>query len=206
MSSSCCEEKSCDLEQIRDSHSRVLKIVLAVNLVMFVVEFAFGLLARSTALMGDSLDMLGDATVYAMSLYVVTRSLRIKAKVTLVKGAIMVLLGLIVLAEAIRTVLSDVLPVSETMGWIGTVALGANAFCLWLLTRHKNDDLNMRSVWICSRNDIIANVSVLVAALLVGTLQSQWPDVIVGSIISLLFLGSGLSVFRGALKTLSPQN
>jgi cation diffusion facilitator family transporter len=176
----------------------VLKIVLAINLVMFFTEFGFGVLARSTALKADSLDMLGDATVYAFSLYVVARSARSKAKVALLKGAIMIAFGLGILAEAIHKIGSDSVPFSQTMGAIGALALFANSICLWLLLKHRNDDLNMRSTWICSRNDIIANTSVLFAALLVYGTQSKWPDIFVGAGISLLFLRSGLSVFREA--------
>jgi Co/Zn/Cd efflux system component len=205
MGAGCCEAKGTELDKMRESHSRVLKAVLAINLIMFVTEFAFGWIGNSTSLMGDSLDMLGDAVVYAMSLYFIASNEQTQARVTLLKGGIMVTLGLVVLVEAAFKSMSDVMPVAQTMGWVGGLALAANTYCLWALTRYRNDDLNMRSVWICSRNDIIANTSVLVTAILVATLQSKWPDIVVGSAIALLFIGSGFGVLKAARTALNPR-
>lgn len=202
----CCGKKGCEIDQLRDSHSRVLKAVLFINLVMFFVEFTFGVLSKSTSLKADSLDMLGDATVYAFSLYVVAKSNLMKAKAAFLKGAMMLIFGAGVLGDAVLKVFSNVVPVSQTMGLIGAIALLANALCLFLLTRHKSDDVNMRSVWICSRNDIVANVSVLIAAFLVGVLHSKWPDILVGSGIAVLFLSSGFIVLKEAIIEMKPKS
>lgn len=176
--------------KLREKQARVLKIVLAINLVMFGVEFSSGLWAKSTALMGDSLDMLGDAIVYGFSLYVLHKSERTRATAAFLKGLIIMAFGLWVLAEAVQKIFSDSIPLAETMGIIGFVALVANVACLLLLIKHKDDDLNMKSTYLCSRNDIISNTGVLVAAALVALTNSKWPDIAIGLIIAVLFLRS----------------
>ncbi|MEX2326191.1 MAG: cation diffusion facilitator family transporter [Pseudomonadales bacterium] len=199
--SDCCNDKACDIELLRERQSNLLKIVLGVNLVMFLVEFAAGVIAASTSLMADSLDMLGDAIVYGFSLYVVARSDRWKSGAAFFKAAIMAIFGLFVLAEASWKFLHPVTPVYEIIGLVGLIALAANGFCLFLLTRHRDDDVNMRSVWLCSRNDIIANVSVLVAAVGVYMTASQWPDLVIGLMIATLFLRSAWFVANDAWDT-----
>jgi cation diffusion facilitator family transporter len=186
----CCENKGTELALLRGKQAHVLKIVLAINLVMFFVEFSSGLMAQSTALMADSLDMLGDAIVYGFSLYVLHKSHKLRATAALLKGLIIVIFGLSVLVEATFKIFGSAVPVSQTMGLIGALALVANASCLFLLYRHRDDDINMRSTWTCSRNDIISNVGVLAAAVLVALTNSKWPDVVVGFIIAILFLRS----------------
>jgi cation diffusion facilitator family transporter len=198
MSSSCCENKSHELDQLRGKQAKVLKLVFAINFAMFFIEFFQGWMARSTALMADSLDMLGDAFVYGFSLYVLAKSDLWKARAATLKGVIMLGFGLFVLAEAIHKILHPVLPQSETMGMIGLLALVANLVCLWLLYAHRQDDINMQSTWLCSRNDIIANSSTLVAAYLVTKLNSWWPDIIVGTLIASLFLKTSIGVLRSA--------
>ena len=183
----------------RAKQGKVLSAVLWVNLVMFFLEFGFGIISGSSALLADSLDMLGDAAVYAFSLYVLARSLLVRARATLLKGFIMLASGVGVSFEVMRRALEGGLPGAETMGIIGGMALLANAFCAYLLFSHRDDDSNLRSTWLCSRNDVIANLSVIVASLLVGYTNSKWPDIFVGSLIALLFLTSSLSVFRDAV-------
>jgi Co/Zn/Cd efflux system component len=117
----------------------------------------------------------------------------------MLKGLIMAAFGIGVLAEATMKALSGVVPAAETMGVIGAVALLANVFCLVLLFRHRSDDVNMRSTWLCSRNDIVANVGVLGAAALVAITQTNWPDIIIGSLIALLFFASALTVLQESL-------
>lgn len=185
---------------MRDKQSNVLKTVLIINGVMFLIEATAGILDRSTALLGDSLDMFGDAVVYAFSLYVLHKSLQWKARAAALKGVIMLAFGIGVLVEAFFKAISDVMPVAQTMSVVGASALAANLCCLYLLYRHRQDDINMRSTWICSRNDIIANSSVLVAALLVNILNSKWPDIIVGGMIAALFLGSAFPVLKEAFR------
>ncbi len=200
---SCCENKSSELVALREKQKNVLVIVLIINTLMFFIEFIFGYLSSSTALIADSLDMLGDATVYAFSLYVINKSIKWKATAALLKGIIITIFGLYVLAEAISKMMSDIVPIAETMGIVGVIALIANSSCLILLLKHRDDDINMKSTWICSRNDIIANTGVLAAALLVSLLNSKWPDVIVGMSIAFVFLKSSFSILResyGELK------
>jgi Co/Zn/Cd efflux system component len=169
---------------------------------MFAVELTAGLLAASVSLVADSLDMLGDALVYGFSLYVVTRGARMKAVAALLKGGIMAAFGLFVLGQAIYRVMVPQLPVFEAIGAMGLLALAANGVCLGLLWRHRADDVNMTSVWLCSRNDIVANVSVLFAAFGVWLTDSGWPDILVGLALAVLFLRSALFVLRGSLVQL----
>jgi cation diffusion facilitator family transporter len=199
---SCCEAKADDLVVLREKQGRVLKIVLAINLFMFVAEFTGGWLSRSTALMADSLDMLGDAAVYGFSLYVLHKSDKWRAGAALLKGLIIFAFGLGVLAQAGQRAFSDSLPSYEGMGLIGLAALIANGICLYLLTRHRDDDLNMRSTYICSRNDIISNTGVLLAAGLVWVTSSKWPDIAIGLLIAFVFLRSALPILMESIAAL----
>jgi cation diffusion facilitator family transporter len=198
----CCEDKGCEVSALRESHGRVLWIVLAVNATMFLIEGAAGVVAHSTSLLADALDMLGDALVYGFSLFVLMRSARWQAGAALAKGAFMLVFGLGVLGEAIYKVFDPVMPGVETMGVIGGLALGANLVCFFLLYRHRSDNLNMSSTWLCSRNDIVANVGVLLAAGGSYALASRWPDVVVGATIAGLFLASSLGVLRKSFREL----
>lgn len=198
----CCNDKACEIDALRSRQSATLKAVLAINAVMFVVELTAGLLGNSLSLVADSLDMLGDALVYGFSLYVVARGAEMKARAALFKGLIMAAFGLFVLGQAIYHIVYPQLPVFETIGAIGLLALAANGTCFFLLWRHRADDINMSSVWLCSRNDIIANIAVLFAAVGVWLTHSGWPDIVIGLALAALFLRSSLSVVREALKTL----
>lgn len=198
----CCTDKSCEIEALRTRQSSTLKVVLGINAVMFVVELTAGLLASSVSLVADSLDMLGDSLVYGFSLYVVARGARMKAVSALFKGGIMAAFGFFVLGQAIYKIIVPQVPVFETIGAIGLLALAANSLCLALLWRHRADDINMSSVWLCSRNDIVANVSVLFAAAGVWLTGSGWPDIVVGLALAVLFLRSALYVLRGATTEL----
>jgi Co/Zn/Cd efflux system component len=202
----CCNDKACEIEALRNRQSATLKIVLGINAVMFGVELTAGLLASSVSLVADSLDMLGDALVYGFSLYVVARSARLKAISALFKGSIMAAFGLFVLGQAIYKTIAPQVPVFEAIGAIGFLALAANSLCLALLWRHRADDINMNSVWLCSRNDIITNVSVLFAALGVWLTGSGWPDILVGLALAVLFLRSALFVLRRATTELRAGN
>jgi Co/Zn/Cd efflux system component len=198
----CCAAKTDELAGLRAEHKRTLVLVLVINAALFVVEAIAGILASSTALLADSLDMLGDAAVYVFSLYVLARNMEWKAKAALGKGAIMALFGLGVLFEVIHKILSGTVPIAGTMGLIGALVLVGNGICFLLLYRHRSDDLNMRSTWLCSRNDIIANAAVLVAAAAVGIFASAWPDILVGSAIAALFLKSALTVLSESFSEL----
>jgi len=169
---------------------------------MFVAEGCAGLLAHSTSLLADALDMLGDALVYGFSLFVLARSVRWQAGAALAKGVFMLAFGLGVLGEAAYKVFNPIMPGFEMMGVIGGVALAANLVCFSLLYRHRRDNLNMSSTWLCSRNDLIANVGVLLATGVTYLLASRWPDIIVGCIIASLFLGSAFNVLSQAIQAL----
>lgn len=198
----CCSGKSCELEALRERQSATLKTVLVINAVMFVIELSAGLLSGSVSLVADSLDMLGDALVYGFSLYVVARGAAMKARAALFKGFIMLGFGLFVLGQAVWRILHPELPVFETIGLIGLLALTTNGYCFYLLWKHRSEDINMSSIWLCSRNDIIANVSVLFAAAGVWLTHSGWPDIAVGLALAALFLRSALHVLRESLREL----
>ena len=196
----CCTNVSCEIEKLQARQSQTLKTVLGINAGMFIVEIVAGIMARSTALLADSLDMLGDALVYGLSLYVVKKNDSWKASSALLKGLIMAVFGVCVLAEGGYKLLHPQIPHYETIGLIGLLALAANGVCFLLLWRHRSDDINMQSVWLCSRNDILANVLVLLAAAGVWMTASQWPDLVVGLCIALIFLRSAFSVIRDAWR------
>jgi cation diffusion facilitator family transporter len=196
MSDSCCSSKGQELERIAQQadQRQVLLIVLAINAVMFFVEFGAGILAGSTALMADATDMLGDALVYAVSLYALARSDRWKAGAAMFKGAFILLLGLGIVINVIVKIRSGVPPSSNLMLAFGALALVANLACLRLLWRFRSLDVNMSSTFECSRNDVISNVGVLVAAAAVALFASPWPDIVIGSAMAVLFLRSSFRV------------
>ena len=202
----CCNDKACEIEALNNRQSSTLKIVLGINAVMFIVELTAGLMSGSVSLVADSLDMLGDALVYGFSIYVVARGATMKANAALFKGGIMAIFGLFVLGQAICKIVFPQVPEFEAIGAIGLLALAANSICFALLWRHRVDDINMSSVWLCSRNDIIANVSVLFAAAGVWLARSGWPDILVGLALAALFLRSALYVLREAITELRAIN
>ena len=179
---------------------RVLIIVLALNAAMFALELGTGLLARSTALVADSADMLGDALVYGLSLYAVGRGETWKARAALLKGGLMAAFAAGVLGQAALRLVRGDAPIAEAMGAVGLVALAANALCLLLLWRLRDDDVNMRSAWLCSRNDVMANVAVLLAAAAVRATGSGTPDLAVGLAIAAMFGTSAARVLRDGLR------
>src|SRR5256885_2684311 len=199
----CCEDKICAIQALRERQASTLRIVLAINAVMFIVELASGLMARSTALLSDSLDNLGDALTYGLSLYAVPRGPRAKAKVALFKGGLILAAGLFVLGQIGYRLLVPAYPLFEAMGLVSLIALLANATCLALLWKHRGEDINMSSVWECSRNDIASNLAVFAAAGAVWLFDSRWPDLIVGVLLAGLFMRSAWRVLGSALKELA---
>lgn len=181
---------------------RVLWIVLAINAAMFVVELGAGLLAGSVALQADSLDMLGDALVYGVSLAVVGGPGHRLARAAQLKGVVMLAFGLAVVAQVVFKVLKGVPPDPTIVSATGALALGANVVCLVLLSRRREDDINMHSTWVCSRNDIVANLGVMVSAAGVAVFGSIWPDVVVSLAIVALFLRSASGVLAAATAQL----
>jgi Co/Zn/Cd efflux system component len=198
----CCSDKECAIEELKARQSGTLKIVLAINAVMFVIELTSGLLARSTALLSDSLDNLGDALTYGLSLHAVDRGARSKAKVAIFKSGLIMAAGVFVLGQVIYGVLHPGVPVFEAMGIVSLIALAANGACLALLWKHRADDVNMSSVWECSRNDIASNIAVFLAAGAVWLTQSGWPDLLVGLALACLLLRSAINVTASALHEL----
>lgn len=191
----CCDS-GCSLDRLRERQRGTLLSVLGINAVMFLVIVAAALYGRSTALLADSLDNLGDALTYGLSLYAVTRSAAVKAKVALFKGGLILLAALAVLAQIVYKFFVPSLPLFEVMGMFSLMGLAANSLCLFLLWRHRQDDVNMTSVWECSRNDIVANLSVLIAAGAVWLTGSGWPDVVIA-------LGLVIFLMRSAFRVLS---
>jgi cation diffusion facilitator family transporter len=198
----CCENKSCALDALRDRQTATLKIVLVINVVLFVAEITAAIYSRSSALLSDSLDNFGDALTYGISLYAVARSAEMKAKVALFKSALIFTAGFVVLGQVIYRVFNPAVPLFETMGIMSLVALAANAGCLTLLWKHRIEDVNMSSVWECSRNDIASNLAVFVSAGAVWFFGSGWPDVIVALALAALFLWSATGILRRALQAL----
>lgn len=196
----CCSAKEQEIAALgaHGDVKRVLQIVLAINLIMFVAEFTAGVLARSTALMADSVDMFGDALVYMLSLYALNRGLRWRAGAAVAKGGIIAAFGVWVMIEAGLKLVHGVTPVASTMFIFGLIALAANLTCLALLYRYRKRDVNMSSTFECSRNDVISNTGVLLAAGGVYATGAAWPDILVGAIIALLFFGSAIRVLREA--------
>jgi Co/Zn/Cd efflux system component len=183
---------------------RVLQTVLAINGASFVVELVASLLAHSTALLADSVDMLGDAIVYGFSLYVVGRGAGWVARAALLKGGVMAAFGAGVLVEVALKLARGLVPAVGIMTGVGLLALAANGGTLLVLWRRRADDVNMRSAWLCSRNDVIANGAVLLAAGGVALTGSAWPDVVAGLLIAALFTTSAVDVIRAARRELHP--
>ncbi len=167
---------------------------------MFGAEAVGGVIARSTALFADSLDMLGDAAVYGFSLYVISRGPRWQARAALLKGFIMAALGAGVFLQAALKIAYALTPTVEVMGWLGLLALLANLVCLGLLRSRRHDDLNMRSAWVCSRNDVVGNVAVLIAAAGVSVSGSAWPDIVVGLTVAGIVSYSAVKVISEARR------
>lgn len=197
MSQDCCVDLTLTARQ-HQQIKKVLWIVFALNLGMFFIEMGAGLVAKSSALTADSLDMLADAFVYGLSLYVLTESHTLKARASLVKGLLMSLLGLFVVGESVYKIFNPTLPLGQTITVIGGIALLANLASFILLIRHKGEDLNLKSAWVCSRNDVTSNVAVIIAGFLVLYFQSMWPDIIVGLGMSALVLHSSVEIIKEA--------
>lgn len=199
--SGCCDN-TCSIDALQARQRGTLNAVLAINAVMFVVIMAAALYAHSTALLADSLDNLGDALTYGLSLYAVSRGARAKARVSLFKGGLILLAALAVAAQVVYRLFVPSTPVFELMGVFSLVGLVANAACLFLLWRHRQDDVNMSSVWECSRNDIASNLSVFIAAGAVWATASAWPDLLVAMGLVWLLMRSAMRVTRASLAEL----
>ena len=180
--------------------------VFGINAFMFIVIVVAALYSYSSALLSDSVDNLGDAFTYALSLYAVHRGAATKAKVALIKGRLILLGACVVTAQIIYKLFVPIVPTFEIMGAFSLLALLANTSCLLLLWRHRNEDVNMSSVWECSRNDIVVNVSVVIAAIAVWLTNSGWPDIIIAACLVVLLLRSASRVIQSARLELRTQN
>ncbi|WP_339411050.1 cation diffusion facilitator family transporter [Pseudomonas sp. EA_35y_Pfl2_R5] len=206
MGVNCCNStSSCDTTRISKRYRTILWIALAVNLGMFGVEIVAGMRAGSVSLLADSLDFLGDAANYGISLWVLGMSLTLRAKASLFKALSMLVFGVGVLIAAIWHLLSGQLPDAPTMGVVGILALLANVGVAALLYAYREGDSNMRSVWLCSRNDALGNIAVLLAALGVFGTGSAWPDLLVASIIAGLAITASYQVMRQARQELTEE-
>lgn len=200
--SGCCDQ-NCSLNGLLERQRGTLLIVLGINAVMFFVIVAAALYGKSSALLADGLDNLGDALTYGLSLYAVSKGAAVKAKVALFKGVLILLAALAVVAQLTYKLVVPGVPVFEVMGIFSLAGLAANSTCLLLLWRHRKEDVNMSSVWECSRNDIASNLSVLVAAGAVWLTGSQWPDTIVALGLICLLMRSAIRVISSARSELS---
>ncbi|MBA3014377.1 MAG: cation transporter [Proteobacteria bacterium] len=198
---SCCED-NCAVEALRESQRGTLRNVLGINAVMFLLIVVAALYGKSTALLADSLDNLGDALTYGLSLYAVSRVDAVKAKVALFKGGLIFLAACAVVAQIVYKFFVPSVPVFEIMGMFSLLGLVANSLCLYLLWRHRHADVNMSSVWECSRNDIASNISVFVAAGAVWLTGSSWPDIIVALGLVWLLIRSSIRVVSSAMVAL----
>jgi Co/Zn/Cd efflux system component len=196
--SKCCNQ-DCSIDQLHEKQRGTLHIVLGINAVMFIVIVIASVIGKSTALMADSLDNFGDALTYALSLYAVSRGAKVKAKVALFKGYLILLAAIIVAIQIIYKLFVPSVPIFEIMGTFSLLGLTANSLCLFLLWRHRNEDINMSSVWECSRNDIASNLSVFIAAGAVWFTVSGWPDIVVALGLVWLLISSAIRVISSAM-------
>jgi len=199
--SGCCDD-DCSVEQLHARQRGTLHAVLSINAVMFVVIVAAAVHAGSSALLADSLDNLGDALTYGLSPYAVSRGDDVKARVALFKGALILLAALIVAGQIAYRLFVPEVPSFEIMGTFSLLGLAANSACLFLLWRHRDEDVNMSSVWECSRNDIASNLSVFFAAGAVWITGSGWPDIVVALGLLWLLTRSAIRVISSAMHQL----
>ena len=202
MSSRCCDS-GCSTPAVNPSFRKALWVALAINLIMFVVEIISGLRSGSVSLLADAIDFAGDAANYGITLVVLSMGLVWRSRAAMVKGLTMLAFGVFVLGRAGWSVYADVVPEPLTMGVIGTLALIANVVVALMLYAFREGDSNMRSVWLCSRNDAIGNVAVMIAAAGVFGTGAAWPDLVVALVMAGLALSAGFSVVRQAQQELA---
>lgn len=201
MGADCCANEP-RFEGLSVDYRRRLWAVILINASMFLVEMAAGALAGSQALQADALDFLGDSLTYGMSLAVIGAAGRTRAWAAVTKGVSLTMMGLWVFGSTAYHVFILGLPRAEVMGIIGLMALSANVASVLILVRYKDGDANVRSVWLCSRNDAIGNVAVMLAALAVWVTASKWPDLIIAAAMAGLFLWSSAQILRQSVQEL----
>lgn len=194
-------ECGCGTEQADELERKTLRILLAVNAAMFLVEIILGWLAESTGLIADSLDMFADAAVYAISLYAVGESIRRKSTAARISGVLQIILGVGVFLEVLRRIFFGSEPESFVILAVGALALSANIYCLMLISRHREGGVHMRASWIFSTNDVIANLGVIISGVLVAALGNRYPDLIIGAIISVIVIRGGFRILQEARQS-----
>ena len=197
MSSGCCDDETAN-NLAAGERRKTLYAVLWINALMFAGELTAGILVDSKALIADSADNLGDTLVYVISLFVVARSLRWRAGAAFAKGLIQLAFGIGIVASIVASLMGEPQPIGPAMMAVAGAALIGNLICFALLMKHRGEDVNMRSVWLCSRNDVIGNLGVIVAGGLVIALDSFWPDIVVASAVAAVFLHTAYQVLRDA--------
>lgn len=201
MSRDCCE-KQIVADALRRQERRVLSTVLAINLAMFTLMVAAAMQSGSSSLLSGGLDNLGDALTYAVSLAVIGSTLQVKARVALLKAALILLAAVVVAAQIVWRLTHPSTPIFETIGIAALLNLAANLVCLRLLYPYRHGDVNMASAWECSRNDVGEGFAVLAAAMGVWLFRSGWPDLLIAAALLVMFLRSSLRVFRASLQGL----
>lgn len=196
----CCGQSNSAFDGMSHDYRRRLWLVIALNAGMFVVEMAAGQAAGSKALQADALDFFGDAVTYGISLAVIGASLKTRALAALAKGTSLLLMGIWVAGSTLYQVFVLGVPQAAVMGSVGFLALAVNLASVMLLVRYKDGDANVRSVWLCSRNDAIGNVAVMLAALGVWGTATAWPDLIVAGLMASLFVSSAVQILRQAIR------
>jgi Co/Zn/Cd efflux system component len=205
MGAHCCDHDHGSAASASPAYRRVLGVALGLNLAMFAVEIGAGLAAQSASLLADSLDFLGDAANYGLSLFVLGMALRWRARASLVKATTMGAFGLWVAVTTIHHALAGTVPAAPMMGIVGVLAFAVNFGVALLLYRWREGDSNMRSVWICTRNDAIGNLAVIAAAVGVFGSGTGWPDYLVAAIMSGLALWGASQIMRHAVGELRAQ-
>lgn len=194
MSASCCGPKNINIKEVNKSFKTVLWFALVLNFSMFILENFQGIFSQSLSLRADAIDFLGDSANYFVTLFVLTSTVKTKATVSLTKAIFMFGFGLWVLVEAVIRFNNDTIPNSFTMSWVGILALAVNGIVAFLLYRFRDGDSNMQSVWLCSRNDAIGNIAVVMASAGVYFYASKWPDLVVAVFMAVLSVSASLKV------------
>lgn len=206
MSNECGCGSNVKFDGSTPEYKRILKIIIVINFTMFIVELGGGILAGSMALLADCMDFLGDSATYTISFIVIGMPLSIRAKAGMLKGVSLLFISALVLGATSYRIFAESVPEAVTMGTIGFVALGANVVSAMLLLRFKDGDSNIRSVWLCSRNDAIGNLAVILAASGIFVTDSGWPDLLVAGVMASLFSHSAFHIIRQSWRELQNKN
>lgn len=188
----------CKFEAKNKAQRKILRILFAVNAAMFVIGIIAGTLARSTALVADSLDMFADAAVFGISLFAIGKSQSKKVRAAFLSGIFQTTLASLVLVDVVRQALFGSEPESSLMMGIALLSLLVNSYCMFLMVKHRHEEVHMRASWTFLSNDVIANLSVIIAGLLVNLLKSRFPDLIIGFMIAIVVMRGGISIIRDA--------